>query len=199
MKKGSFVKPSPYLPISWMLSWKTRETCIEKEADLGGGEVLRKQKVVRRQLGSGLLCWELGRSKKKKKKKSMCKVSDSTEMSSSTQYCFLCSTIQTGIYGFQSPTPTCLRITKMCVKPHIAHTATCAFISTVFKQPWERDILLTFKQWSQCLNLTNWYPLLPRWWWNLLPSHSSYDQAFPHTALKRYSGCSRSRVYPTAA
>lgn len=141
----------------------------------------------------------IGKKQKKEKKKSMCKVSDSTEMSSSTQYCFLCSTIQTGIYGFQSPTPTCLRITKMCVKPHIAHTATCAFISTVFKQPWERDILLTFKQWSQCLNLTNWYHLLPRWWWNLLPSHSSYDQAFPHTALKRYSGCSRSRVYPTAA
>jgi len=50
-----------------MLSWKTVESHIKKEAELGGREVLRKQKIVRRQLQSGLLYWQLGRSKRKDK------------------------------------------------------------------------------------------------------------------------------------
>lgn len=114
-------------------------------------------------------------------------------MSSSTQYCSLCSSIQTGIYGFQYPAPRCLRMTKMCVKPYMAHTATCAFISAVFKQPGERDILLPFKQQSRRLNLTNWYPSLPHC--HLIPAMNKLFHTL-HVYMS-YSGCWRGWVYPT--
>ena len=77
-KEGGFVRP--YLPISWMLSWKTSRILYGK-GRVGKRGSFKKTEGSEKAARVRLLCWELGRSKRKIKP--MCKVSHSTEIFSS--------------------------------------------------------------------------------------------------------------------
>lgn len=74
---------------------------------------------------------------------------------------------------------------------YMAHTTTQAFISIVWNQPGQRDILL-MKQWSQCLNLTNRVELAAI-------SFQLWTSFFHTVHMKSSSGCWRGWVCSSAA